>query len=145
MQAINLYLDDDIGSKAEAAIATLQGLIAQHVSLTLLCSGGKDSSAVVLLGLEAIRRSRAAGVVQAQHYVSTSSTTVENPAMHKHVMRLLDEIAAHCEEHDLPVEVRVVEPSLASQFVVTTIGRGTLVRTNQNSNRNGTAKRQCTY
>ncbi|WP_175047947.1 hypothetical protein [Duganella vulcania] len=143
MQAINLYLDKDIEAKAEKAIATLMDLIERNHPLALLCSGGKDSSVVTLLGLEAIRRAHAAGIVQAQHYVATSDTTVENPAMHKHVLGFLADIEEFCEQHQLPVTVRVSEPTLASQFVVSTIGRGTLVRSVQNSVKDGSTKRQC--
>lgn len=43
-----------------------------------------------------------------------------------------DEIRTHCEKHGLPVEVITVYPSLASSFVVSTVGRGTLPRFPEN-------------
>ncbi|MEW5891462.1 MAG: hypothetical protein ACOZCP_19275 [Pseudomonadota bacterium] len=100
--------------------------------LVLTLSGGKDSTTTTLLGLEAIRRAKELGVAQAKHHVSSSSTGIENPAMENHLLDLHTEIEAYCARHSLPVEVNLVQPSLASQFVVTVIGRGTLPRFPEN-------------
>jgi len=43
----------------------------------------------------------------------------------------------------MPVAIHVTKPSLASQFVVSTIGRGTLVRTPENGVRDGRRMRAC--
>ncbi|MCU6502274.1 hypothetical protein LPN04_31215 [Rugamonas sp. A1-17] len=143
MQTVQFGLGQDITDISEAAIETLIALIKRGHGLALLCSGGKDSSCVTILGLEAIRRATAAGIVQSQHYLSTSETTIENPSMVQHVLRFLNDIENYCALHNMPIDIHITQPSLASQFVVSTIGRGTLVRTVQNSVKDGASKRQC--
>jgi len=143
MQVIQFHKSATIAEKAEAAIETLVAQIKAMHSLSLLFSGGKDSSCCVILGLEAIRRAIAAGIPQAQHYVSTSRTAIDNPSMEMHLQRFLDDIGAHCEELNIPIDIHIAQPALAAQFVVSTIGRGTLVRTVQNSVKGGASKRAC--
>lgn len=143
MQPLKFHKTIDAADKTEVAIQTLYNLIKEGRGLALLTSGGKDSSVVTILGLEAIRRATLAGLTQAQHYLSHSETTIENPSMVQHVHRFLDDIRSYCAEHQLPVQIHIAQPTLASQFVVSTIGRGTLVRTVQNSVKDGASKRQC--
>ncbi|CAN7632335.1 hypothetical protein [Massilia sp. LjRoot122] len=119
------------GEMQEAAITTLLGLIRKGHSLVAAASFGKDSSCCVVLMVEAVRRAVAEGIF-IRHFVTTSSTGVENPALESHALRCQDEIRAFCEEHGLPIEVYTVYPSLASSFVVSTVGRGTLPRTPEN-------------
>lgn len=116
------------GMVQEAAIAVLLSLIRKGHSLVCAASFGKDSSCCVVLMVEAVRRAVAEGIF-IRHFVTTSSTGVENPALESHALRCQDEIRAFCEEHGLPIEVHTVYPSLASSFVVSTVGRGTLPRT----------------
>ena len=96
----------------------------------------------MVLMLEAIRRSGhlASGVL---HYITSADTTIENPTMQNHLHTVLDEVEAFVEASGLPVEVHLTKPSLASQFVVSTIGRGTLVRTPENGVRDGKRTRAC--
>lgn len=119
------------GDMQEVAIATLLGLIRKGYSLVVAASFGKDSSCCVVLMIEAVRRAVAEGIFL-RHFVTTSSTGVENPALESHALRCQDEIRAFCDEHGLPIEVHTVYPSLASSFVVSTVGRGTLPRTPEN-------------
>jgi DNA sulfur modification protein DndC len=116
----------------EAAIQVLLNLIRAGRSLSVAASWGKDSFACVVLMIEAVRRAVGEGVYTT-HFITTSSTLVENPAMESHALRCQDEVRTHCEEHGLPIEIHTVFPSLASSFVVTTIGRGTLPRSPENS------------
>lgn len=134
---------DDIQSEAEAVINVLLELIRLGHALVGTLSGGKDSSCVILLMLEAVRRAKLAGVVQATHYISSADTTIENPAMENHLLLMHEEIRLMCARDQLPVEIHVAKPSLASQFVVTTIGRGTLVRTPENGVKDGKRIRAC--
>ncbi|ENZ77710.1 MULTISPECIES: adenine nucleotide alpha hydrolase family protein [Ralstonia] len=134
---------EEIRAKMEAVIAILLDKIAAGHGLQVGYSGGKDSTCVVILMLEAVRRSQLAGVQQARHYIATSNTTVENPSIANHLHIVLDELGAFCEEQSLDVGVHVAEPSLAAQFVVSTIGRGTLLRTPENGVRDGKVIRAC--
>jgi DNA sulfur modification protein DndC len=127
----------------ESAISALLSLIKAGHALVLTASGGKDSTLTTLIGLEAIRRAKLEGVPQARHYVSSADTTIENPAMVNHLDIMHAEIRAFCAREELPVEIRIAQPTLAAQFVVSTIGRGTLVRTPENGVKDGVKKRPC--
>lgn len=122
----------------QTAVETLLGLVRQGFPLVLTMSGGKDSTVTTILGLEAIRRAKEEGIPQPRHFVSSSTTGVENPSMESHLLDMHRDIEVFCEKHGLPVDVRLVRPSLASSFVVTTVGRGTLPRFPENGK-----KRQC--
>ncbi|ANJ76482.1 hypothetical protein PQH03_28670 [Ralstonia insidiosa] len=134
---------DEIRNKMEAVIVILMDKIAAGHGLQVGYSGGKDSTCVAILMLEAVRRSCLAGVQQARHYIATSNTTIENPSISNHLHIALEEFRAFCEENDLDVGVHIAEPSLAAQFVVSTVGRGTLLRTPENGVRDGKVIRAC--
>jgi hypothetical protein len=56
---------------------------------------------------------------------------------------MLEEIDHFADRQAMSVTTHVATPSLAAQFVVSTIGRGTLIRTPQNGVRNGKRIRAC--
>lgn len=68
---------------------------------------------------------------------------IENPTIANFLHSVLDELQLYIEASVLPVQVHMTTPSLASQFVVSTIGRGTLVRTPENGVRDGRRQRAC--
>jgi DNA sulfur modification protein DndC len=115
----------------ESAVLVLLGLIRAGHSLSVAASWGKDSANCVLLLIEAVRRAVAEGI-NTLHFITTSSTGTEMPLMEMHAVRCQDEVMKHCDEHRLPIEVHTVYPSLASSFIVSTIGRGTLPRFPEN-------------
>lgn len=123
---------DEILAKMEAVLAILMQKIAAGHALQCGYSGGKDSTCVALLMLEATRRAKEAGIAQARHYIATSNTTIENPSLSNHLHIALEEMSAFCEDQGLDIEVHIAEPSLSAQFVVSHIGRGTLIRTPEN-------------
>ncbi|CAG9226194.1 phosphoadenosine phosphosulfate reductase family protein [Burkholderia vietnamiensis] len=131
----------EILAKMESAIDALVALIRQGYTLSNALSGGKDSTCTAILMLEAVRR--AGTDVSREHFVTSADTTIENPSMHWHLQAMLDEIRDANHDADVPVSVHVATPSLASQFVVATIGRGTLPRTPENGVRNGKRIRAC--
>ncbi|WP_304526771.1 hypothetical protein [Halomonas sp. I5-271120] len=112
--------------KAEPAIHRIGELIDEGYTLSCACSFGKDSSVVLVLMLEAIRRRVEAGLYVPTCYVSHSNTEVENPAMDVYTNAQIVDLQAYCERHHLPVEVVYVTPSLSSSFTYATIGRGKL-------------------
>jgi DNA sulfur modification protein DndC len=116
----------------EQGIETLLGLIRRRHSLHLRFSGGKDSSTCAVLVIEAVRRAVAEGITTT-HYISSSSTGIENPAMEMHLLDVQLEMKEHFEKHRLPIEIHLTHPSLASSFMVATLGRGTLPRFPENS------------
>lgn len=131
----------DLVPHVETAVTRVQRLIEAGHSLACGFSGGKDSTVVALLCFEAMRRVHAAGNRQPKHYVSSANTTVENPEIFWNLALAHEEIQRWVEHHELPVEVRMVEPALSARFVVTTIGRGSLPRFVANSQ----GKRACSW
>jgi DNA sulfur modification protein DndC len=87
--------------------------------------------------IEAVRRAVAEGITTT-HHISSSSTGIENPAVEQHLFEVQGEMRRHFATHSLPIEVHLTHPSLASSFMVTTVGRGTLPRWPENG-----AARQC--
>lgn len=75
----------------EQGIETLLGLIRRRHSLHLRFSSGKDSTSCAVLVIEAVRRAVAEGITTT-HYISSSSTGIENPAMEMHLMAVQDEM-----------------------------------------------------
>ncbi|WP_321810322.1 MULTISPECIES: hypothetical protein [unclassified Burkholderia] len=131
----------EILAKMESAIDELVTLIRQGYTLSNALSGGKDSTCTAILMLEAVRR--AGTDVSREHFVTSADTTIENPSMHWHLQAMLDEIRDAYADAGASVSVHVAKPSLASQFVVATIGRGTLPRTPENGVKNGKRIRAC--
>ncbi|WP_241021501.1 phosphoadenosine phosphosulfate reductase family protein [Burkholderia sp. Ac-20353] len=127
--------------RMETAIATLVTLIAQGYKLACAVSGGKDSTCTAILVLEAARRADAD--YPGEHYITSADTMIENPSMHWHLQVMLDEIRDWSRADGGGVSVHVATPSLASQFVVATIGRGTLPRTVENGVKDGKRIRAC--
>jgi 3'-phosphoadenosine 5'-phosphosulfate sulfotransferase (PAPS reductase)/FAD synthetase len=118
----------DIQNKAEPVIGWLMSLLAEGHPLACGCSFGKDSSVVLVLMLEAVKRSINAGVNVPQCYVTHSDTLIENPAMSFYSQVMLDELEFYCQNNAIPVQVIRVTPALASTFAYATIGRGKLPR-----------------
>lgn len=112
--------------KAESVIRRIGELIDAGYTLSCACSFGKDSSVVLVLMLEAIRRRVDAGLHVPTCYVSHSNTEVENPAMDTYTEAMLVDLEGYCERNHLPVEVVKVTPSITSSFTYATIGRGKL-------------------
>lgn len=130
--AVDRILKDHEKSIQEQGIETLLGLMRRRHSIHLRMSGGKDSTTCSVLFIEAVRCA-VAEQITTTHYISSSSTGIENPAMEMHLMAVQDEMRSHFEQNQLPIEVHLTHPSLASSFMVTTLGRGTLPRFPENS------------
>lgn len=139
MTLVSLKTGPTLDECVEAAINTVLGLIRQGFSMALTASSGKDSTTSTLLSLEAIRRAKLEGLDQAVHFISSSSTGVENPEVEDNLLTMHADIERFADLLGLPVEVHMVHPSLSSKFTVATIGRGTLPRFIEN----GQANRQC--
>lgn len=115
-----------IVSRAEACIERIGELIDQGYTCSSAVSFGKDSSAVLVLMLEAIRRRVEAGVYVAPAFVTHANTGTENPAMDTYAEAMISELEMYCARHSLPITVIKVQPSMTSSFAYATIGRGKL-------------------
>jgi len=120
--------NQDIYNRSEHVIEWLISLLEKGHPLSISYSAGKDSSAVVVLALEAIRRCVERGDNIPQCYITHSNTLIENPAMGVYADSMLESLCKFSKKNKLPVEVIKVTPSMSSSFVYATIGRGKLPR-----------------
>ena len=97
-------------------------------SLCISLSWGKDSTAVLVLTLEAMKRAKAAGIDVPQCFAITSDTTIENPALGVFFEVMSGELERFCVLNGLPFEYIRVEPPLSASFFYVTVGRGKLPR-----------------
>ncbi|WP_185900209.1 phosphoadenosine phosphosulfate reductase family protein [Pseudomonas aeruginosa] len=115
-----------IVARAEACIERIGELIDQGYTCSSATSFGKDSTVVLVLMLEAIRRRVEAGVYVPPAFVTNANTGTENPAMDTYAEAMITELEMYCARHSLPVTVIKVQPSMTSSFAYATIGRGKL-------------------
>ncbi|MEY8199895.1 MAG: hypothetical protein RPS47_11695 [Colwellia sp.] len=117
----------DIKAKSELAITTILGFIKSGKSISVASSYGKDSSCVLVLALEALKRAKEAGIFVRGFYVTHSNTGIENPAMGYYCERMTEAVENFIETNGLAgdnVKVMVAKPELTSSFIYATIGRG---------------------
>ncbi|KSQ21762.1 hypothetical protein APB26_32805 [Pseudomonas aeruginosa] len=115
-----------IVARAEACIERIGELIDQGYTCSAAVSFGKDSSVVLVLMLEAIRRRVEAGAYVQPAFVTHANTGIENPAMDTYADAMITDLEMYCVRHSLPVTVIKVQPSMTSSFAYATIGRGKL-------------------
>ncbi len=87
-------------------------------------SGGKDSTLVLQLVYEMLSVLQLRGVVLKPVYVLSSDTRVESPNVAKYVRDTLAMIDQHATSSQLPLQVRLVEPTPAESYWGKIIGRG---------------------
>lgn len=91
-------------------------------------SGGKDSSVLSSISLNALREMKEAGEITSGYgddpvaVVVHSNTRVENPILSNYAYRACDEIRRYSKAHDLPVRVDIVKPNLSNNYLVNIIG-----------------------
>src|SRR5690606_9594113 len=112
----------DIQSKSQKVINHLVTLLEKGFSICASFSSGKDSSAVLVLMLEALKQAKRQGISIPQCFVSTAKTQVDNPAVDVHLDHHLDQLERYCERHNLPVHIVVAKPSITASFLYTTVG-----------------------
>lgn len=112
----------DFSNKIENTI----GLIKNHYESAnspwvLGFSGGKDSSALVKLTLEAVSRAKNSSLPLTVLYCDTG---VEIPLISENVSRELKQIELYAKKQSLNIEVKRVVPPLENTYFVKVIGRG---------------------
>lgn len=115
-----------IVARAEACIARIDQIIDQGYTCSSATSFGKDSTVVLVLMLEAIRRRVEAGLYVPAAFVTNANTGTENPSMDTYVEAMITELEMYCTRHGLPITVVKVQPSMTSTFAYATLGRGKL-------------------
>jgi DNA sulfur modification protein DndC len=115
-----------IAARAEACIARIDQILEQGFTCSSATSFGKDSTVVLVLMLEAIRRRVHAGLYVPAAFVTHANTGTENPAMDIYAEAMITELEMFCARHGLPITVVKVQPSITSSFAYATLGRGKL-------------------
>lgn len=111
----------------ESAIAVITDHYgnADFGAMAVASSFGKDSTLVVILAVEAVRRLQQQGLASKPLVIMTSNTRIENPLVERMVGTEMDKIRSYAAQHDLPVHIVVGRPSLASSWAVKLIaGQG---------------------
>lgn len=104
--------------KAERAIAAIMLLIDGKRPLSVAYSGGKDSSVMMSLTLEAACRCKEAGRSLPPILVTHARTGIDNPAMDMVAQAEIKRIRAYADEQGLPVRVDIAEPALNDTWAV---------------------------
>ncbi|MBP2086375.1 MULTISPECIES: phosphoadenosine phosphosulfate reductase family protein [Pseudomonas] len=115
-----------IVARAEACIARIDQIIDQGFTCSSATSFGKDSTVVLVLMLEAIRRRVEAGLYVPAAFVTNANTGTENPGMDIYAEAMITELEMYCTKQRLPITVVKVQPSMTSTFAYATLGRGKL-------------------
>jgi 3'-phosphoadenosine 5'-phosphosulfate sulfotransferase (PAPS reductase)/FAD synthetase len=111
---------DRLTEMVERSWAVLDGL--RGTSRWLLAfSGGKDSTTVLVLTVEFLRRRRPAGVSLEILY---ADTLLEIPPMARHAERMLAHAEALAEAEGLPLRVQRLRPPPDQTFWVLVLGKG---------------------
>lgn len=119
--------EDD--SPWEVSIGRIINLLKSGYSLSLGYSSGKDSSCVLIILLEALKRLVAEDYANIpQCYVLNSNTGREMPLIDSYAEWSLTQITVFAAKNRLPLQVHQVKPSLTGSFNYYCIGRGKLPR-----------------
>ena len=107
-----------VADRAEAAIGRIAALLAGGELVAVGYSGGKDSSVVLGLALQAWQRVRAGGTRPHQLLVVSGDTGIENPV----VQRVLEEnhamLADYASAQGVDIETEMARPNLAERYLV---------------------------
>src|SRR5688500_16889859 len=105
----------EILDMAETAIETIARCLRDNV-VVVAWSGGKDSSIVLSLAVEAWIRARDRGWHPCPLQVIHGDTGVENPAMVAYAEEAIEDIRERAAERGVEVEVHVYTPTLAASW-----------------------------
>lgn len=119
---------DSIRLKSEIVIEDMIDWLAQGFSLSGSVSWGKDSLAVTILMVEAIRRAKERGMAIADCTLVSANTGTENPEMDYYCELMANAMKVYCRYHDLPIKYHVASPDITASFHYRHIGRGFLFR-----------------
>lgn len=116
-----MALEDQI----DAAVQAVLNLMREGHPITPAYSGGKDSSLVCAIALQAGILAKAEGIEPLMIHVITSDTLVESPEVSMHYRSELRKMEAFGRKHGIPVTTKIVTPNLLSTFQVKVLtGRG---------------------
>lgn len=112
---------EGIKSLIQAAVESLKNVMTKH-QLAVAWSGGKDSSVVLGLVLQAAKDLKASGVDFQPIIVTHGDTMVENPEIRQYADMEIRRIRRFGQKHDIPLEVLVATPNLTESWQCRVIG-----------------------
>ena len=120
--------EDTIEEKIAKAIEVLKWAMSSY-EISFSYSGGKDSSTVLSLAMQAARLLQQEGVPIKRFAILNSDTLQENPEVLGVVKGEIVKIQQWIDDYDLPGEIVVTSPSLLSQYMVSIIGGKSIIST----------------
>ena len=105
----------------DAALDSLKRVLSTH-QISVAWSGGKDSSVVLGLTLQAARDMKREGIEVQPIVVTHGDTTVENPEIRAYADAEIQRIRRFGRKHEIPVTVLVARPSLTESWQCRVIG-----------------------
>ncbi|WP_200338562.1 phosphoadenosine phosphosulfate reductase domain-containing protein [Rhodovibrio sodomensis] len=112
----------DVETLFETSVEAVERLFADGELVAVAYSGGKDSTAVLIAAVEALRRHVARGGSPLPLAVLHNDTGIENPEVRRHARDQLNQLETYALESEIPVDIRVSGPSLADSFAVKVVG-----------------------
>lgn len=110
--------------KLQKIIEELQGIFPKHDCIFVGFSGGKDSTILLHLTIQALIEMRDKNQKLPDTFVCHSNTLVENPVLHEHAIQFLNDLSAFIKEEGLPVRVTISTPDRDKTFWFLLIGKG---------------------
>lgn len=122
----NPFAELSLDGKIARTEDVILNLLSQGKHLLCATSYGKDSSTMLNIFLQALRRYKAEFGMPPRCLVVNSNTLVENPLMDAYARGESAKVDLYCRLHDLPVSVDIVEPNLSNNYLVNIIGGRTI-------------------
>ncbi|MGR5328650.1 phosphoadenosine phosphosulfate reductase domain-containing protein [Photobacterium damselae] len=119
---------DDVRTLAEESINALVQVLDSGKGLLASVSWGKDSTACLILMLEALKRFKRINPnkIIPKCYAVNSNTKIENPAMEEYYLSMATNLEMFNSINKLDVEYIEVHPEITSDWFYSVIGRGKL-------------------
>lgn len=108
----------DTDAKVARALTAIRSVLERQYPCAVAWSGGKDSTVMLMLVLEAALGMKQQGIPIPQILVTHARTGIDNPAIDSLAKRDIARIRSYAALHELPVRVDVAEPSLNDSWAV---------------------------
>lgn len=120
--------ENSIEEKIAKAVEVLKWAMASY-EISFSYSGGKDSSTVLSLAMQAARLLQQEGVPIKRFAILNSDTLQENPEVLGVIKKEIVKIQKWIDDYNLPGEIKVTQPPLSSQYMVSIIGGKSIIST----------------
>jgi len=117
---------EGIRNKSEIVIQNILSIIKSGKSCSVGVSHGKDSSVLLVLAIEALKRAISLGIHVSGFHVTHSDTEVENPALGFYCASMNESLQKYSDDNNLNIQLHIVYPELTSSYIYNVIGRGRL-------------------